>query len=293
MKPAPFRYAAPTTVAEALDLLAEHGDEAKVLAGGQSLLPLMNFRLARPAVLVDINRVSELDGIQQDNGMLRVGATTRQAALERWAAGQPAWGLLHATLALVGHGAIRNRGTVGGSIAHADPASELPALLLCLEGSVLARSRNGAREIPAGELFQGPLTTSLRPDELLAEVRLPAPPAGAGWGFEEVARRHGDFALVGVAALVARDAAGRVSDSRLALFGVGDTAVRAREAEQALRGREPTRESIDAAARLVGPSLEPADDLHADAEYRRRVAGVLATRALATAVDRSAKEGTG
>ena len=286
MKPAPFRYAAPRTVPEVLELLAEHGDEAKLLAGGQSLLPLMSFRLARPSVLIDINRVPELDGIREEDGVLHVGATTRQAALERWSAGRPAWGLLHAALGLVGHGAIRNRGTVGGSIAHADPASELPAILQCLEGSALARGPGGEREVAAGELFWGPLTTSLQPDELLVEVRLPAPPPGAGWGFEEVARRHGDFALVGAAALVARGTDGLVSESRLALFGVGDTPVRAADAEQALRGQQPTRANIDAAARLVGPALEPASDLHADAEYRRSVAQVLAARALAAAVAR-------
>ncbi len=286
MKPAPFRYAAPTTVPQALELLAQHGDEAKLLAGGQSLLPLMNFRLARPSVVIDINRIAELAGIQQDAGVLRVGATTRQAALARWAADQPGWELLRAALGFVGHDAIRTRGTIGGNIAHADPASELPALLLCLDGSVLACGPRGEREVPARELFWGPLTTSIQPDELVTEVRFPSPGSGAGWGFEEVSRRHGDYALAGVAALVACDPDGRVLDSRLALFGVGDTPLRATDAEQALRGREPTRAAIDEAARLVGPALDPHADLHADADYRRSVAGVLAARALAGAVSR-------
>lgn len=287
MKPAPFAYAAPATLDEALMLLSEHGDEAKVLAGGQSLMPVLNFRLARPSMLVDINRLEGLGTFRIEDGLLQVGATTRQRTLERWAAGQPSWALLRDTLALVGHTAIRSRGTVGGSLAHADPASELPALLLCLDGSVVARRRDGgAREIAAADFLLGPLTTALDPTELLTEVCIPLPPPGAGTSVQEVSRRHGDFALVGVAALGVVGADGRVIDARLALFGAGPTAMRAHAAERALRGQPPTPDALRAAAALVEQDISPESDLHATAAYRRQVAGVLAERALTQALAR-------
>jgi aerobic carbon-monoxide dehydrogenase medium subunit len=284
VKPPPFEYVDPRTLAETLERLATHGDDAKVLAGGQSLMPMLNLRLARPAVIVDINRVAGLDGLTTENGHLRVGALVRQRALERWAASHAP--LLAAGLRLVGHAAIRNRGTVAGSIAHADPASELPALLLCLDGAVVAESRRGRREIAARALFQGPLVTALAADELITETRFALPRAHEGWGFHEVARRHGDFALVGVAALIMREA-GRVVRARIALFGAGPTPLRAEAAEHALAGREATPKHVAAAAAAGAAALAPVADLHASADYRRRVARTLLERALTDAAARS------
>ncbi|HEY3066045.1 MAG TPA: FAD binding domain-containing protein [Methylomirabilota bacterium] len=284
MKPPPFEYVDPRTVAETLERLATHGDDAKILAGGQSLLPMLNLRLARPAVIVDVNRVAGLDGLTTENGRLRVGALVRQRALERWAASHAP--LLAAALRLVGHIAIRNRGTVAGSIAHADPASELPALLLCLDGVVVAESRRGRREIAAHALFEGPLVTALAADELITETRFELPHAGEGWGFHEVARRHGDFALVGVAAVIAREG-GRVGRARVSVFGAGPTPLRAEAAERALLGREPTPTQVAEAAAAGAAALAPVADLHASADYRRRVARTLLGRALTDAAARS------
>jgi carbon-monoxide dehydrogenase medium subunit len=284
MKPAPFDYSAARSVAEAVETLARHGDGAKVLAGGQSLVPMLNMRLARPAVLVDVNGIAELDYVRESDGALAVGALARQRRLERWAGARLP--LLAEALRCVGHAAIRNRGTVAGSLAHADPASELPALLLCCDGAVTARRAAGERRIPAGDLFRAPLMTTLEPDELLTEVRFTRPPADAGWGFAEVARRHGDFALVGAAALLWCGPGGRVAGARLALFGVGGTPVRSAVAESALVGEEPTLPRLREAARAAAAALSPDADLHATAAYRRQVAAVLAERTLAAALGR-------
>jgi carbon-monoxide dehydrogenase medium subunit len=284
MKPAPFAYVDPRSLEEAVEALREHGDEAKVLAGGQSLVPMLNLRLARPAVVVDINGVSGLDGVADDGNVLRLGALVRQRGLERWAARRLP--LIAAALRLVGHAAIRNRGTVAGSVSHADPAAELPALLLALDGTAVARSAAGERAIPAGELFVGPLTTALRSDEIVVETRWTLPPVGSGWGFHEVARRHGDFALVGCAAVVT-GAPERVESARIALFGAAPTPVRARAAEQALAGLAPTSERISDAARLAAEGVAPDSDIHATASYRKRVARVLVARALRDAVARA------
>jgi len=286
VKPAPFDYALASSVQEATEALARHRDEAKVLAGGQSLVPMLNMRLSRPSVVVDINGAAELGYLRESDGALAVGALVRQRALERWARGRSP--LIAEALRMVGHTAIRTRGTVAGSIAHADPASELPALLLCLDGSVVARRQDGERVIPARALYLAPLTTSLEPDELVTEVRLALPRRGAGWGFAEVARRHGDFALVGAVALLWLDGDGLVAGARLALFGVGATAVRAETAEAALVGRRPERPRLAEAARAAAAGLTPDGDLHATAEYRRRVAAVLAERTLVTALERCA-----
>jgi carbon-monoxide dehydrogenase medium subunit len=291
VKPAPFRYHAPRSVDECLELLARYGAEAKVLAGGQSLMPILNFRLARPAALIDINHVTSLDHVALEDGVLRVGALARQRDLERHAEVAARVPLLREALALVGHPAIRSRGTVGGSIAHADPAAELPAALLCLEGMAVARSRGGERAIPAEELFRGPLTTALESDELLIEVQFRIPAAGAGSAILEVARRHGDFALVGAAAVVQLDAARRVQSLRLALFGVGPVPMRSPKAEALLVSAEPTPARVADFRRLVGDAVEPDGDLHATAEYRRRVACVLAERAVGLAVDRGRGKG--
>jgi len=284
MKPAPFEYTAARSVAEAVAALARGGEEAKVLAGGQSLVPMLNMRLARPSLLVDINRARELDYIREADGAVRIGATTRQRAFERWASSQLP--LAAEALSRVGHTAIRNRGTVVGSLVHADPASELPAVLLCLDGSVVARSEQGERVIPAGDLYVAPLTTALRPGELAVEARLTLPPAGAGWGFAEVARRHGDFALVGSIAVVSLDQSGRVVRARVGFFGVGATPARGSAAEAALMGQTPTPTLIKDAARAAAAALRPDADIHATADYRRRVAAVLAERTLIAALAR-------
>ena len=285
MKPAPFDYVLARSAAEAEEALAHHGDAAKVLAGGQSLVPLLNFRLARPGILVDINGARDLDGITEAGGELRVGALARLRTLERWAAGRVP--LVAEALRLVGHPAIRVRGTVVGSLVHADPAAELPALLLCLDGAVMARSvGRGERLIAAERLYVAPLTTTLRPDELAVEARLRLPSPGTGWGFAEVARRHGDFALAGSVALLTLGDEGRVSRARLGFFGVGGTAVRGGDGEATLVGQAPTPERLRAAARAAAAALQPDGDLHATAEYRRRVAAVLAERTLTDAVRR-------
>jgi len=245
---------------------------------------MMNFRLARPAVLVDINRIAALESFREEGGALVMGALVRQRAVER--AARPRFPLLAAAMRHVGHEAIRTRGTVAGSLAHADPAAELPALLLCLDGEVRARSARGERTIAARDLFVGALTTSLRADELITEVRLPVPGEATGWGFEEVARRHGDFALAGAVATVALDGA-RVARASIAVFACGPTPVRAPAAEAALAGHDPSAEAIDAAARAAADGLTPDADLHATAAYRKRVARTLVARALTAAVDRA------
>jgi len=284
VKPAPFDYIAARSAAEAVEALARFGDDAKVLAGGQSLIPMLNLRLARPAVLVDINRAGELDYLREADGTLHVGALARQRALERWATGRVP--LLAEALRWVGHLPIRVRGTVAGSVSHGDPASELPALLLCYDGAVVALSRRGERVIPVASLYRAPLTTSLEADELVTEVRVPLPARGMGWGFAEVARRHGDFALVGAVTLVELGADRRLSKARLGFFGVGGTPVRGAAAEAVLAGHEPTPGRLREAARAAAAGLVPESDLHATAEYRRRVAEVLAERTLTAALER-------
>lgn len=287
MKPAPFEYADPRSVDEALATLARHGDDAKVLAGGQSLVPMLNFRLARPAVVVDVNRVPGLDDLADADGTLRAGALVRQRRLERWAASRSP--LLAAAMAHIGHAAIRHRGTVAGSVAHADPAAELPALLVLLDGAIVARSTRGERTIAASAFFRGPLATDLAADELVTETRWPLPAATDGWGFHEVARRHGDFALVGAAAVVAVRA-GRLEQVRAALFGAGPTPARASALERALTGQPPEVGAFRAAAEKAAAALDAPADIHATAGYRRAVAVTLLVRALTDAAGR-AKDG--
>src|ERR1700759_645006 len=248
MKLPPVEYEAPTTVAEAVDLLAEHGDEASVLAGGQSLIPLLALRLARPEVLIDINRVDELSGVSAADGHVTIGAMTREYVAEESGTVADTLPLLAAALPLIGHEAIRSRGTIGGSLAHADPAAELPAVALALDAEFVGRSQSGERVIPAAEWFEGYLATARRPDEILVEVRFPAAAPGTGVSFQEVARRHGDFAMVGLAVSVTL-ADGVVSDTRLAFSGLADVPVRAAEAEALLVGQEPSEQLFAEAAR--------------------------------------------
>jgi aerobic carbon-monoxide dehydrogenase medium subunit len=284
MKPAPFEYLAPATLDDAVSVLAGEGGDAKVLAGGQSLIPMLALRLARPTLVVDINHIAGLDGIREASGTLEVGALVRQRDLERWAASHSA--LFTEVLRHVAHPPIRNRGTVVGNVVHADPASELPAVLLCLDGVVVARGSRGERTVAADRLYRAPLTTSLGADEVATAVRFTLPPAGAGWGFAEVSRRYGDFALVGAVAVMVRADGGAVTRARLAFFGAGGTPVRGLAAEQILEGREPTPARLAEAGRAAAAALSPDDDIHATAAYRRRVAGTLAERTLAAALAR-------
>ena len=284
MKPAAFEYYAPRAVDEAVALLAAHGDDAKVLAGGQSLVPLMNMRLARPRVIIDINRVRGLDRLGGD-GVLRLGALVRQRAAERSPLVASRCPLLRDALGWVGHPQIRNRGTIGGSIAHADPAAEIPAVLAALDGEVTVRGPEGARTLRAADLFVTYLTTAIDARELLIEVRIPALPRGAGWSWMEIARRHGDFALAGVGVVVTLRR-GAIADPRIALTGVGPTPVRAGAAERLLAGRPPSEPLWQEAADAVRAAIEPDGDLHASADYRRHIAGVLTVRALREALGR-------
>ena len=286
MKPARFEYFCPRTVDEAVDLLARYGDDGKVLAGGQSLVPLMNMRLARPAVIIDINRIDGLGDLRERNGILRFGALTRQRAAERSPVVAERCPLLRDALRLVGHAQIRNRGTLGGSIAHADPAAELTAILSALDGEVTARSARRTRTIAAADLFVTYLTTALDPRELIVEIRIPALSPGAGWSWMEIARRHGDFALAGVGVvLVIRR--GTIAEARIALTGVGPTPVRGGAAERLLVGHAPSDTLWAEAAEAVRAAVTPDGDIHASAEYRKHVAGVLTQRALREALSRT------
>jgi aerobic carbon-monoxide dehydrogenase medium subunit len=284
MKLPPVEYEAPETVSEAVELLAEHLDEANVLAGGQSLIPLLALRLAHPAVLIDINGIGELAGVSAADGWVAIGAMTREYAAEESGTIADAVPLLAAALPLIGHEAIRSRGTIGGSLAHADPAAELPAVARALDAEFVVRSRSGERVIPAADWFEGYLTTSRRPDELLAEVRFPAAGRGTGISFQEVARRHGDFAIVGLAvSLTLSD--GVISDARLAFSGVSDVPVRAAGAEDLLVGERPSAELFDEAARRATEDIDPPADLHGSSDYRKKVAAALVRRGLRAAAD--------
>ena len=283
MKLPPVGYEAPETVSEALELLAEHQDEASVLAGGQSLIPLLALRLAQPAVLIDINGVEGLSGVSVTDGWVTIGATTREYMAEESATIAELVPLLAAALPLIGHEAIRSRGTVGGSLAHADPAAELPAVARALNAEFVVRGPSGERVVPAADWFEGYLTTSRQADELLTEVRFLAARPGTGTSFQEVARRHGDFAMVGLATSVTLNA-GTITDARLAFAGVSDVPARATAAEELLEGERPTAELFDEAARVAAADIDPPSDLHGSAEYRKKVAAALVRRGLREAV---------
>ena len=274
MIPAEFAYAAPESLDEAIGLLREHGDDAKALAGGHSLIPLMKLRLAAPAMLVDLRRIPELRSFEHDGGTARIGAMTTHARLQD----TPELGIASAAASKIADQQVRNRGTIGGSLAHGDPASDLPAVLLACEGSVTVRGSSGAREIPAAELFQDYLTTSLQPDELISEVSLPTM-EGWGYGYEKFVRRAEDWAMVGVCALVSASD-GTCEDVRIGLTHMGSTPLRASAAEDALRGQPLDPDRIRQAAELAAEGTEPPADLNASADYKRHLAQVLCRRAL-------------
>jgi carbon-monoxide dehydrogenase medium subunit len=284
-----FEYHAPDTLGEVLALLAEHGDEAKVLAGGQSLIPLMAMRMARPAQLVDVNGVADLATLDEEGDAIVFGATVRERAAERSALVRTRLPLLAEALPYIGHTAIRTRGTIGGSVAHADASAEIPCVLAALDAEVRARSVRGDRVIAASDFFQGHFTTALADDECVVAVRVPATDPAAGCAFHEIARRHGDFALVGVATTLSLDADGRIAHSRIALMGVAATPVRAHDAEAALKGAEPTEPTFAAAARTATAGLRPASDVHGSAAYRTHLATVAVRRALTTAAARASR----
>ncbi len=291
MKPAPFEYLDPGTVAEAVTLLSEHEEDAKVLAGGQSLLPVMNMRLARPGLIVDLNRVPGLDYIREENGFLRIGAMTRQRDVEFSDLVKQRNPLLHAATCLIGHPQIRNRGTIGGSIAHADPAAEDPAVALALGAEVVALGPGGERTIPASDFFVTYLTTALEPSEVLTELRIPVLPETTGWAITEIARRHGDLALAGAVVLLSAEE-GKLSGATIVVYGVDATPVEAREAEEMLLGEKPSESLFKAASERAGAAIEePTEDIHASADFRRQLARVMVRRALAEAATRVAIQG--
>lgn len=285
MKPAAFRYCAPRSVDECLALLRAHGKDGKILAGGQSLVPLMNMRLARPSVIIDLNPIAALAYIKEADGQIRIGAMTRQRAAEQSPIVRRRLPLLAEALQYVGHPQIRNRGTVGGSLAHADPSAELPAVAAALDAKLVVRGPRGTRTIRSEEFFLSYLATALEPDDLLVEVRFPDHER-AGTAFLEVTRRHGDYALVGVAAVVHIDGR-KVAEARLAFTGVGPGPVRIAEAEAAVAGASVTDRVLEDVSRLVADRLDPESDVHASAAYRKQVAGVLAARALRQAAQRA------
>ena len=286
MKPPRFDYHAPRSVDQAVELLVRYGGDAKILAGGQSLMPMLNFRLTRPAALVDVNRIPALAYIREEDGTVAFGAMTRQRTIEFSPVVARRLPLLQEATRWVGHLPIRSRGTIGGSIAHADPSAEYPAVLTALQGEVVVQGPRGRRTLEPAALFETYLTTSLAPDELLIEVRLPAMAAGAGFAFEEFARRHGDFALAGIAAMVVRDGA-RCTTARLASAGAGPVPVRLRAAEEILERDGLGAAAIAAAAARAAELVDPDSDVHASADYRRHLTRVLTARALKRAVDRA------
>lgn len=289
MKPPPFEYYAPTTVEEALAHLAEHGYEAKPLAGGQSLIPMMNFRLAQPSVLVDLNNIPELSYIRPDeNGGALVGAMTRHKKVGSDPLIAKQVPLVHEAIPNIGTPQVRTRGTFGGSLSHADPSAELVAISVALNGRFRLRSQKGERWVPAGEFFIGSFTSALEPEELLVEIYLPGLPARSGWSLMEVARRHNDFALLGVAAVVTLDKEGNCEDARMVFLSAGDRPMQAHQAVGLLKGQKPTAEAIrDAAEKASSADIEPGSDIHATAKFRRHLANILSRRALQEAFRRA------
>jgi carbon-monoxide dehydrogenase medium subunit len=293
LKSAPFRYVAPGTIEEALELLAENGEDARPLAGGQSLVPMMAFRLARPSVLIDLNRIGELSGVRVGDSSIGFGAMVRERTAERSPEVREGLPLLARALPLIGHEAIRSRGTIGGSMSHADPAGELPAVAVASEAQMVLRAaRRPQRVVAAEEFFVGHFTTALEADELLVEVRFPRPAEGTGAAFEEMARRHGDYAIVGVAVLL-HVSGGSIDHARVVLTGVGPRPVLVAGAEPVLVGASPGEDLFHEAAGAGIKDLDPPSDLHGSAAYRRHVAGVLIGRALAQAAEQISAEPRG
>lgn len=287
MKPAPFKYIAVDSVEEAVAIKADYGDDARFLAGGQSLMPALNFRLAQPDVLIDINAVAGGDEVGVRDGYLHVGALTRYRALQRSAAVTRHAPLISEALPHIAHPQIRNRGTIGGNLSHADPASELPAIMLAMGARIRIRSATGERCVDARSFFIGALCTALDSSEMLIGIELPTPGLRSGTSFLEIARRRGDFAIMGIAALVTLAEDGSCDDVRLAYCGAGDGPVLANDAASALRGSRGGDDDMAAAAALAAREVDPSGSIHASQEYQRHLAGVLTRRALRTAMERA------
>lgn len=286
MKPATFEYVVADSVVKAVNVLSEARGEAKILAGGQSLVPMLNFRLVRPAILVDINRIPNLAFIEETGDAIRVGALTRHYQLEISPLVAKRLPALASAMTHIAHLAIRNRGTIGGSLSHADPAAELPMMALLLNAKLHVNSSKGERTVAASDFFRDALTVDLGEDEIVTEIHLPKLPPNTGWGFEEVARRAGDFALAAVAATVTASD-GKIAEARIALTGVGPTPVRARKAEALLRGEKIETKLIERVIEAVRAAIAPDSDLHASSDYRRHLAGVLTGRAVSAAWKRA------
>jgi CO/xanthine dehydrogenase FAD-binding subunit len=285
LKPAPFEYLAPASLEEAVSILEQHGDEAKVLAGGQSLVPLMALRLVRPTAVVDLAGVDGLNYLREGD-TVAIGAmvTHRDVELNDYLFDRCP--MIREAMSVIGHVAIRNRGTVGGSCAHSDPAAEWPALALALDAEIDAQGRDGIRTIPASDFFVSFFTTALEPEEIVTEVRLKLPPVGTGTAFMELARRQGDFGIVGVAAVASRDA-DKITDARLSLMGVSDVPIRPSEAEAVLRGSDGGDDALETAAEAVAGAIDPTGDVHGSQEFRRNAAKVMTKRALQRAYERA------
>ena len=287
MKPAPFEYVAPDSIAEAASILAENGDDAKIIAGGQSLVPAMNFRLVQPTLLVDINRLTDLDYIRREGNGLKIGALTRQRTIEKDLLVQVHSPLLYETMPHIAHWQIRNRGTIGGSLIHADPAAELPVIMVALGARFLIHSINGTRWLKAVDCFEGLFTTDLSPTEMLIEVEIPFMAPRTGCCFLEFARRKGDFALLGVAAVLTLDESGVCSDAKLVYLNAGEIPVSAVQAASMLIGETPTLELFEAAAdKAASSEINPSGDIHASEPYLRHLGRVLTKRALNNALAR-------
>jgi carbon-monoxide dehydrogenase medium subunit len=284
VKPAPFEYVAAQSIEEALAVLHQNSPEGKILAGGQSLLPLLNLRLTKPKILVDLNGISGLDAIHEAPESISIGAMARQSNVERSLLVREKCPIIAEAIRYIGHLAVRHRGTIGGSLVHADPAAELPAVALALDAKFELAGKGMDRVVPAEEFFIDYLTTALAPDEILRQMVFPVLRPSSGYALEEIARRHGDFAITGVVAIVDLDHAGKIAEARIALFGVASTPVRARRAERALVGQKADDETFGDAAALIEDVLDPPEDIRASSAYRKHVAGILMGRALKRAV---------
>lgn len=288
MKPAPFKYHAPHSLEEALSLMNQHADEAKLLAGGQSLVPAMNFRVVQPSLLIDLNRVQEMAYISEDKNALRIGAMARERQLEFNASIEARTPLLHEAIPFIAHPQIRNRGTVGGSIVNADPAAELPVLMLALDARLKAQSISGERWIDAKDFFVGMFTTALEPNEILVEIELPFMSAYTGWSFMEVAPRAGDYALMGVAALVTLDENGKCTHAKLVYLNAGDGPVDAKDAAKSLEGETLSDAVMESAAAMASEKeINPFGNVHTSPEFQRHLAKVLTQKALKQAIQRA------
>jgi CO/xanthine dehydrogenase FAD-binding subunit len=288
MKPAPFEYHAPNSMEEALSLLSQYAGEGKILAGGQSLVPAMNFRVVQPSVLIDLNRVQELSFIREDDGSICVGAMTRERQLEFNPSIARQLPLVAEAMPFIAHPQIRNRGTIGGSIVNADPAAELPVLMLALNARLKAKNSSAERWIDAPDFFVGMFTTALEPDEILVEIELPLMFPRTGWSFMEVAPRAGDYALMGVAALVSLDEDGKCINAKLVYLNAGDGPVDARESAHTLQGEKLTDALIDSAAALASEKeINPFGNVHTSPEFQRHLANTLTKKALKQATQRA------